>query len=101
MSFLLSAFVSLWLFFFLVRGLQTVALNAYIVIVESFFRMGHILDKPAVPPTSESVIILENRYITLNTHKPVQAGMGERFALSCAPSVALSNNGLAADRMET
>ncbi len=31
MSFLLGAFVSLWLFFFLFRGRRTVALNAYIL----------------------------------------------------------------------
>ena len=52
----------------------------FVVILESFFRMGHMLDKPAVRPTSESAIIFENHYIRLNTHRPVQAGMGERFA---------------------
>ena len=31
MSFLLSAFVSLWSFFFLFRGRQTVALNDYLI----------------------------------------------------------------------
>ncbi len=48
---------------------DSLARGAVIALLESSFRMIILLDKPAVPPTNESVIISENRYTS--RHFPI------------------------------